>query len=198
MPLLVHCPNKCQIRLPSNRMGKVVRCLDCQTPIIIPELDSPLLRTGNWVECRAKRAIKKTDRDNKAHNIANQTSSLPIKVEPASNGLATTNAHDAVFPLTPPPQNARLLRAKPWRMVEPLTSVDPEACLTSIDLELASASACPAPTMPPQALERSAAISEFAPEKPNIDNSVAAGWLSIIRKLLWYETPAEEEPPQSA
>jgi len=164
MPLLVHCPNNCRIRLPSNRMGKVVRCLECQTPIRIPELDSPLLRTGNWVECRAKRAI---------------------------------NALNAALPLTPPPQNARLLRAKPWRMVEPLTSVDPEICLTPLDLELTSANPTPPPTMPSQAQEGSAPNLEFNQQRANIDHGGTADWFSTIRKLLWYEPPADKKPPQS-
>ena len=176
MPLLVHCPNNCQIQLPSNRMGKVVLCVACQTPIRIPELESPLLRTGNWVECRAKRAIKKTDLNNNDHEIANQTPtpSLPIQVDPALTCSETTNA----VLLPPPPHNAKLLRAKPWRTVQPLTSVDPEDCLTPIDLELA---------MPSQTQERSATNLKFTSEKPRIDNVEAAGWLSKIRKLLWYE-----------
>ena len=181
MPLLVHCPNNCQIQLPSNRMGKVVRCVACQTPIRIPELESPLLRTGNWVECRAKRAIKKTDLNNNDHEIANQTPSpsLPIQDHPAPIGPGTTNA----VPLPPPQHNARLLRARPWRTVQPLTSVDPEDCLPPIDLELA---------MPFQTQERSATNLEFPPEQPRIDNVEAAGWLAKIRKLLWYEPRANK------
>ena len=181
MPLLVHCPNNCQIQLPSNRMGKVVRCVACQTPIRIPELESPLLRTGNWVECRAKRAIKKTDLNNNDHEIENQTPSpsLPIQDHPAPIGPGTTNA----VPLPPPQHNARLLRARPWRTVQPLTSVDPEDCLPPIDLELA---------MPFQTQERSATNLEFTPEQPRIDNAEAAGWLAKIRKLLWYEPRANK------
>ena len=194
MPLLVHCPNNCQIRLPSNRMGKVVRCVECQTPIRIPELDSPLLRTGNWVECRAKRAIKKTDQSNTGEvTIQSPLPSLPIQADRAPTNSETTSA----VPLTPPRQNARLLRAKPWRTVEPLTSVDPEACLTPIDLELTPASASPTPAMPIQVQERSATNFEFSAEQPSIGNA-ADGWLSKIRKLLWYETSAAEEPPPSA
>ena len=203
MPLLVHCPNNCQIRLPSNRMGKVVRCLECQTPIRIPELDSPLLRTGNWVECRAKRAIKKTDQNNNTHDIDNQTplSCLPVQATPAPNGPETTGAPssalNAALPPTPPPQNARLLRAKPWRMVEPLTSVDPETCLTPLDLELTSANPTPPPTMPSQAQEGSAPNLEFNQQRAKIDHGGTADWFSTIRKLLWYEPPADKKPPQS-
>ena len=205
MPLLVHCPNNCQMRLPANRMGKVVRCVDCQTPLRIPELDSPLLRTGNWVECRAKRAIKKTDQINNAHDIANQTasSSLPIQTDPTPNNPKTTSAfngtsaHNAGFRLEPPPQNARLLRAKPWRMVEPLTTIEPEAHLTPIDLELAPASTYPAPKTPSRAQERSVMNLESNQEAASINNADPTDWLSIIRELFWYETPADDEPPQS-
>lgn len=195
MPLLVHCPNNCQFRVPSNRMGKVVRCANCQTPIRIPEFESPLLRTGNWVECRAKRAIKKADQNSNAHDIANQTPLPPsIQSALASNAAGTTSGVNTVLPLEPPRQNARLLRAKPWRMVEPLTSVDPEACLTPIDLELAPVSARPTP-VPTQTHERSPANLEFNLKK--LSDAGPTDWLSTIRKLLWYETPADKKPPQS-
>lgn len=136
MPLFVHCPNRCQIRVPANRAGKVIRCVVCQAPIKIPQIESPLLRTGNWVECRAKRAIKKSDvaaTDPTNQNLATNAAPEP----PMGPQLDSTNAN---LPLEPLPQTARLLRAKPWRTVEPLTSVDLEDRLTPIDLEVASPS----------------------------------------------------------
>ena len=128
MPLLVHCPNRCQIRVPSNRMGKVIRCVDCQTPIIIPEVESPLLRTGNWVECRAKRAIKKTEISNAYTADSQQGNTEVSPVDPAK-------AQASILPLVSPTRTVRLLRAKPWRTVEPLTEVDPEDVLTPIELD---------------------------------------------------------------
>lgn len=134
MPLLVHCPNHCRIHVPADRADKVVRCTRCESLIKIPVIDSPLLPTGNWVECRAEPATKKntaSDSDRLAH-----LSEIP-KIQ-------------SLDPETLPPPNNKtpLLRAKPWRTVEPLTLVDPEDIPNSIELNLAPQDSDPAPPDP--------------------------------------------------
>lgn len=188
MPLLVHCPNNCQIRVPSNRTGKVVRCADCQTPIWIPALDSPLLRTGNWVECRANRAMKKTDFADRSNNLSDQIV-LPTVPNPEER-FSQVNQDSPTpptsicspqvnLPLNLPRQTARLIRAKPWRIVEPLNRLNPEPKLVSINLELD-----PSPTMLVEKLENlnteqeseQKEICDTPPRWPN--------WLVLVRKLL--------------
>ena len=192
MPLLVHCPNRCQIRVPSNRMGKVIRCVDCQTPIMIPEVESPLLRTGNWVECRAKRAIKKKTAANAAdcdeqapttdpsfdESLVSPTS--PIK--PSSELPLSVN-----LPPVSPKRTARLLRAKPWRTVEPLTSVDPEDVLTPIDLDDTPS---PTPTDHSDTSKNLESTHLETTEEQVIDSDPhQPPRLSLISRLLWFANP---------
>ena len=191
MPLLVHCPNRCQIRVPSNRMGKVIRCVDCQAPIIIPEVQSPLLRTGNWVECRAKRAIKKTEISNayatnySQQNAASDSVEVNASVSPVQPVKTSTESSLAPsLPLVAPTRPARLLRAKPWRTVEPLTSVDPEDVLTPIDLDDTRS--------PDQAPDDLSDSSEE--RKPEVDDTCETTLqqphkLSLISRLLWFVNP---------
>jgi hypothetical protein len=89
------------------------------SPIKIPIVDSSLLSTGNWVECRANRAIKKNAVDH-LETSANPPSAAKLDSEEA-------------LPLPPPANRTPLLRAKPWRIVEPLTVVNPEQTPISID-----------------------------------------------------------------
>lgn len=194
-------------------MGKVIRCVDCQTPIRIPELDSPLLRTGNWVECRAKRAIKKSEFngddapcDPMEPDLA---SNPPVQVLPVTCDQSAITASDPELPLELPRQTARLLRAKPWRMVQPLTSVDPEDCLPSLELESESVSHRQLPTIQPP-VESSAAVEPFGQsqlhsvanlnseqEKGDSDITRPSRWLLLLNKFFGFLTPATKEPPQS-
>ena len=198
MPLLVHCPNRCQIRVPANRMGKVIRCIDCHTPIRIPEIESPLLRTGNWVECRAKRAIKKTEitaaadfpeqtpAPNATQNATNDSTNVPSN--PAIDSPA-----DECLPLDFPQRTARLLRAKPWRTVEPLTSVDPEDVLTPIELDDA-----PSSTEPPLDQSNTDDDLELANGHAKETDIRQPQELSLISRLLWFVNPFAKRPPRSA
>ena len=180
-------------------MGKVIRCIDCQTPIRIPEVESPLLRTGNWVECRARRAIKKTTISSadfaehaSASNSTVATGDEPVPTNPSIDSSAA-NEH---LPLDFPQRTARLLRAKPWRTVEPLTRVDPEDVLTPIELD-----APPSPSEP-QVDESTAdgdlelaqeQVQEIAPVEPRQSDE-----LSVMNKLLWFLNPFVKGPPRSA
>ena len=197
MPLLVHCPNRCQIRVPANRMGKVIRCVDCQTPIMIPEFESPLLRTGNWVECRAKRAIKKTNKANSKNSgtneFATQTPELvsAASTAPARPARSAQSVVNTSLPLASSRQTARLLRAKPWRTVEPLTSVDPEDVLTAIDLDET-----------PSPIKASHQPNKCDGHEPNLEPGLEADSssprkLPFIGKLLWFVNPFAKSPPRS-
>ena len=197
MPLLVHCPNRCQIRVPSNRMGKVIRCVDCQTPIRIPEIESPLLRTGNWVECRAKRAIKKSEIVGSADFAEQTPASIPAiretLVEPAETAKPSNqSALNTNLPLSTPPRTVRLLRAKPWRTVEPLTSVEPEDVLTPINLDDAAS--------PTESVEHSSTNESLKCEEEHNHeaNTEEPRRLSLIRKLLWFANPFAKGPRRSA
>lgn len=194
MPLLVHCPNRCQIRVPVSRMGKVIRCIDCQIPIRIPEVESPLLRTGNWVECRAKRAIKKTEiasaGDFDEQTPASSSTAAPASDPPAMpSNPAIDSPVDECLPLDLPQRTARLLRAKPWRTVEPLTSVDPEDVLTPIELDDTTS-----PAEPPT--DHSNTSSDLELTKETVQETAQAQ--SLISKLLWFVNPFAKRPPRSA
>ena len=176
-------------------MGKVIRCVDCQTPIRIPELESPLLRTGNWVECRARRAIKKSE----------ITSNPDFAEQPPASEQATNAAKDAPVPSKPsidsspaenlplalPQRTARLLRAKPWRTVEPLTCVDPEDVLTPIDLDDTP------PAEPVADQSKSSGDLELAKEHDNAADTQPHE-LSLMSKLLWFVNPFAKGPRRSA
>lgn len=59
MPLIVNCPNGCQIRIPINRSGRVVRCPKCKSAIRIPSFEKAFADLGQVVEVAAKLATKK-------------------------------------------------------------------------------------------------------------------------------------------
>ena len=194
MPLLVHCPNRCQIRVPSNRMGKVIRCIDCQTPIIIPEVESPLLRTGNWVECRARRAIKKSAIASSSNSVDQTPAPSPsvdagrsFSVAPSKPSIDSTP--DVSLPLHLPQRTARLLRAKPWRTIEPLTEVDPEDILTPIELD-DPPSPVGQPTVHLTTSNKPELAKELVHEMDHED--------SLVSKLLWYVNPFAKRTRRSA
>jgi hypothetical protein len=90
-----------------------------------------LLQTGDWVECRAKRAVKKS----KANKPVSPTTVVPEQKSNTTAGVEPSfDTTSKSLPLEPPRNRAPLLRAKPWRTVEPLTTVDPEDTPISIDL----------------------------------------------------------------
>ncbi len=60
MPLLVHCPHGCQIRVPVSRAGRVVRCPECKTAIRIAQLDVSALTGKELIPCTAKLAKKRS------------------------------------------------------------------------------------------------------------------------------------------
>lgn len=59
MPLIVNCPNGCQIRIPINRSGRVVRCPKCKSAIRIPSFEKAFSDLGQVIEVAAKLATKK-------------------------------------------------------------------------------------------------------------------------------------------
>jgi hypothetical protein len=62
MPLRVHCPNNCLIRMPTNRAGRIVRCPKCKSPIKIPEIPESELASGKPIPCHAK-AVRPRESD---------------------------------------------------------------------------------------------------------------------------------------
>ena len=178
-------------------MGKVIRCVDCQTPIIIPDVESPLLRTGNWVECRAKRAIKKSENGTRV-NPAEKATSSDSMTKPVSTAfvpsVSSTNPPRVVdLPLNFPRRTARLLRAKPWRTVEPLTHVDPEDVLTPLELDIASSSAV-------EPVEELNATLDPELSKADVDQveHQQSQELSLIGKLLLFVNPFAKDQRRSA
>ena len=173
-------------------MGKVIRCVDCQTPIMIPEVESPLLRTGNWVECRAKRAIKKTEISNayatnySQQNTASDSAENNAAVSPVQPVKASPESSlSPALPFVASTRTARLLRAKPWRTVEPLTSVDPEDVLTPIDLDDA-----PSPTQAPE--DFSGSSEDREPEKDDTYETAPqheTAQQPLFSRLLWFVNP---------
>ncbi len=46
MPIRVHCPNGCLIRMPANRAGKIVRCPECKATIELPPISQSEQKSG--------------------------------------------------------------------------------------------------------------------------------------------------------
>ena len=73
MPLLVHCPHGCQIRVPVSRAGRVVRCPECKTAIRIAQLDVSALTGKELIPCTAKLAKKKSAEEHSTDNAETLT-----------------------------------------------------------------------------------------------------------------------------
>ena len=54
MPLRIHCPNGCLIRLPSSRAGKIVRCSICKSTLRLPEVSRSEIESGKPIPVRAE------------------------------------------------------------------------------------------------------------------------------------------------
>lgn len=46
MPIRVHCPNGCLIRMPANRAGKIVRCPECKATIELSSISQSEQKSG--------------------------------------------------------------------------------------------------------------------------------------------------------
>ena len=46
MPIRVHCPSGCLIRMPTNRAGKVVRCPECKSTLQLRLISESEQRSG--------------------------------------------------------------------------------------------------------------------------------------------------------
>ena len=53
MPLRVHCPNGCLIRLPNSRSGKVVRCSECKATLRLPQISDSEAQSGKPIPIEA-------------------------------------------------------------------------------------------------------------------------------------------------
>ncbi len=53
MPLRVHCPNGCLIRMPSNRAGKIVRCPECKSSIQLSLVSESEIKSGKPIPIEA-------------------------------------------------------------------------------------------------------------------------------------------------
>lgn len=62
MPLRVHCPGGCLLRLPTNRAGKMVRCPRCKSIIRIPLVSASELASGKPIPVQAE-AVRQDTRD---------------------------------------------------------------------------------------------------------------------------------------
>ncbi len=54
MPLRVHCPSRCLLRLPTNRAGKVVRCPECKSVLRIPGVSESEQASGKPIPVEAQ------------------------------------------------------------------------------------------------------------------------------------------------
>ncbi|MEL7497448.1 MAG: hypothetical protein AAFN77_07550 [Planctomycetota bacterium] len=132
MPLLVNCPTGCQIRVPSNRAGRVVRCPKCKSAIRIAAFELPFVDNGQVVEVPAKLAKKKSEDSNK------DTDESTIEELPVENELEQLDpAIQRV--VKSPPRVPPVMHSRPWRRVEPLTSVQPSPDIQPLKLEIDSA-----------------------------------------------------------
>jgi len=53
MPLRVHCPNGCLIRMPSNRAGRIVRCPECKSSIQLSLASESEIKSGKPIPIEA-------------------------------------------------------------------------------------------------------------------------------------------------
>ena len=97
------------------------------------------------------------------------------------------------LPLIFPRRSARLLRAKPWRTIEPLTDVDPEDVLTPIELDDTPSPAKTTADQPDASVD--ADVSEEYVQEPE---PCQPQELSLVSKLLSFVNPFAKRPRRSA
>ena len=118
---------------------------------------------------------------------ANADVGLPEPSSPSDDPQVTD------LPLIFPRRSARLLRAKPWRTIEPLTDVDPEDVLTPIELDDTPSPAKSNADQPEASVD--ADVSEEHVQEPE---SCQPQELSLINKLLCFVNPFAKRPRRSA
>ena len=102
MPLRVHCPNRCLVRMPINRAGRVVRCPKCKSPIKIPEIPESALASGKPIPCHARIVrLRESEQVESANEIvADQSSDELDNIGPAafSQTLVESNTEERIQP----------------------------------------------------------------------------------------------------
>ena len=77
MPLRVHCPNGCLIRLPNSRSGKVVRCSECKATLRLPEISESEAQSGKPIPMEAKLLAQPPEESETLSNEEAELSSDP-------------------------------------------------------------------------------------------------------------------------
>ncbi len=106
MPLRVHCPNGCLIRLPNSRSGKVVRCSECKATLRLPPISESEAQSGKPIPITAlliAQPQSNVDVETPPEDIADQTpteNSNPEHVADLSESIAPEKSNadrEAVF-----------------------------------------------------------------------------------------------------
>ncbi len=93
MPIRVHCPNGCLIRMPANRAGKIVRCPECKATIELSPISESEQKSGKPIPILAVLIAPPTP------GIENleEKRDLPIdSIWPANEFVADTDASGLV------------------------------------------------------------------------------------------------------
>lgn len=113
MPLLVHCPTGCVIRVPRARAGTMVRCTECKTIIQLRVLTSAEIAATGDVEIRATLASV----------LSSERSETPV----ANRGISSSPAGSSTPPPVPTVHEAhQRMRQLPVEIPDP-TSESPRA-----------------------------------------------------------------------
>lgn len=85
MPLRVHCPTGCLLKLPTGRAGQVVRCHECGEVIRLPSISNSEIKSGKPIPVYAERvagATETADNDQDVERIEIQVDAKPQKADP--------------------------------------------------------------------------------------------------------------------
>jgi hypothetical protein len=87
MPLRVHCPNGCLLKLPTGRAGQRVRCRECGDVIQLPSISSSEKRSGKPIPVHAKRVLSDVD-----HSSDLEAIEVKAKTQDVETGVVNTSS----------------------------------------------------------------------------------------------------------
>ncbi len=153
MPLLVTCPNGCEIRMSRNKSGKTVRCPYCKSAIRVPKIPGEVLESEPTIFCNAKLAVKR--QADKSNQEASDAMDVTAAVTPDLDSSPTKASVTYVN---------QLLSSKTEPVSEPLS-----------DLETTESSLASSASVPESSLANSDApeTNVQEPEDPSLESKAS-------------------------